>query len=236
MKKIPERKWINPKIWEWGYLMLKPVSNELKRFSLELKKHNFKCILDLGCGIKPYKSLFPFAEKFVGFDIEKNDSVDFVGINWNLPFRDNEFDALISTQVLEHTIEIKKTASEIKRVVINDGLIFISAPLIYPEHGAPYDYYRFTKYGLQEIFKNFEILKIVPQGGYFNTLFRLLNIFLNYFPGSKYYLFPLFLLNNVVGLFFDKMFFLINYLSKDIYKIYMGMPENFMVIMRNKKS
>jgi SAM-dependent methyltransferase len=239
MKNDQKREWIRPWIWEWGYLTLKPLLDSVKEFSGLAEKENAKNIIDLGCGIKPYKSLFTFAEKFVGFDVEKNDAVDYVGLNWNLPFKNDEFDALISTQVLEHTSKINETVLEINRVVKNNGLIFISAPLIYPEHEPPYDFFRFTRYGLMEIFKDFEVIKISSSGGFLGTQFKLLNVFFNYLPFSKYWAFPIFTINNLAGEGLDCLFLFLKKTGikslEKIYEIYMRMPENFMIIMRNKK-
>lgn len=231
---------LNPCILHWGYLALKPIVENLKIFSMKAKEENVRIILDLGCGTKPYKSLFGFSDKFVGFDIEKNEKVDVIGFNWDLPFHDNEFDALISTQVLEHTAKITETVSEIRRVVKNNGLIFISAPFVFPIHGAPYDYYRFSKYGLLEIFKGFEFIEITPLNGFINTHLRLVNIFLNNIPFSKYFLFPVFFINNILAILSDNVFkIVLNLFGKKgriIYNnVYMGMPENYVVVLRNKK-
>lgn len=235
------RERILPKIYQWDYLGLKPLLENIKNFSKETKEEGVQKILDLGCGSKPYEAIFPFAEKFVGFDVERNERVDFVGFNWDLPFQDNEFDALISTQVLEHTAKIPETVKEIRRVVKSGGLIYISVPLTFPEHGIPYDFYRFTRFGLMEIFKEFEVVKIEPHNGYISTMFRLWNVFLNYFPGARYFLFPIFFVNNVLGIFFDKFFLIFFGKSKipvfrEFYeKLYMGFTESYSVVLRNKK-
>lgn len=236
---------IKPKIWHWAYLGMKPLLKEIKNFSELADKNGAKKILDLGCGVKPYESLFSFSDKFVGTDMSSNSRADVLALNWDLPFGKDDFDALISTQVLEHTAKIFETVKEMKRVVKNNGLIFVSVPLTFPEHGIPFDYYRFTRYGLQELFKSFEIIKIIPVNGYLNTLFRMLNLFLHYLPGSNYYLFPLFAINNLVAIFLDKIVeflkFFMSFFDKkkiiaEIYdKFYMGFTENYILIGRNKK-
>jgi SAM-dependent methyltransferase len=237
---IAIRERLNPNVFHWGYLALKPIVENLKIFSKKTQEENVKIILDLGCGAKPYESVFSFAEKFVGFDVEKNERVDFIGFNWDLPFHDNEFDALISTQVLEHTAKITETVSEIRRVVKNNGLIFISVPFAFPIHGTPYDYYRFTKYGLTEIFKDFELIEITPLNGYINTQLRLVNIFLNHIPFSKYFLFPVFFVNNILAILSDNIFKIVfswfGKRGKIIYdNVYMSMPENYAIVLRNNK-
>lgn len=237
-KSITER--ISPHLWQWDYLGLAPLRFYLKSFSEKVKKENAERILDLGCGAKPYEGIFPYAKSFIGFDVEKNERVDVVGFNWDLPFQDNEFDALISTQVLEHTAKIPETIAEIRRVVKPGGLVYISVPLTFPEHGIPYDFYRFTRYGLMEVFKDFEIIYITPHNGYIATMFRLLNAFLNYIPGARFFLWPVFLLNNTLALVFDGIAKLCSYLPhpivKEAYdKVYMGMTESYSMVVRVKK-
>lgn len=229
-----------PKIWHWDYLGMKPLQVALKDFSREIQKKDAKKILDLGCGVKPYESLFPSVEKYVGFDVEPHPRVDVTGFNWDLPFEDNEFDALISTQVLEHTAKIRETVAEMRRIVKPGGLVYVSVPLTFPEHGIPYDFYRFTRYGLMEVFKDFEIISLTPHNGYLATLIRLWNAFLNYIPGARFFLWPVFLVNNLVALCFDAVAKALSHLPhpliKEAYdKVYMGMTESYSVVLRNKK-
>jgi SAM-dependent methyltransferase len=240
---IDER--IKPKIWQWAYLGMKPLLREIKNFSKLAQKDNAKKILDLGCGVKPYASLFLFADKFLGLDAAQNERVDLIGSVWDTSCEDNEFDALIFTQVLEHTAKIPDTVEEIRRVVKNGGLILISVPLTFPEHEIPHDYYRFTRYGLVEILKGFDIIKIIPLNGYINTLMRLWNNLLHYLPGSAVYLFPIFILNNLLAVASDKMARLLlvlcknfckNRIVEELYdKYYMGLTENYVIVCRNNK-
>jgi SAM-dependent methyltransferase len=236
--KLKER--LSPMLWQQGYLGMKPLYQALKEFSVSIKKEDAKKILDLGCGVKPYEPLFPAVEKYVGFDVEPHPRVDVTGFNWDLPFEDNEFDALLSTQVLEHTAKVRETVAEIRRVVKPGGLIYISVPLTFPEHGIPYDFYRFTRYGLMEVFKDFEIISLTPHNGYLATLIRLWNAFLNYIPGARFFLFPVFFINNLIALFFDGLAKLLSHLPhpmiKEAYdKVYMGMTESYSMVLRNKK-
>lgn len=235
--RLREREKLSPRIWESGYLVLRHILSALLDFSRAVERGGAKRILDLGCGMKPYRKLFLFSEEFIGFDIEKTEATDVVGLNWNLPFEDSRFDALLCTQVLEHTARISDTVAEIRRVVKDDGFVFVSAPLAYPEHGAPFDYYRFTRYGLEHIFEGFEIVQVYPQGGYLNTLLRLVNVFFEYVPYARFFLFPLFFLNNILALFFDAVFNSLGTLKvgRPFRSVYFGFPENYAMILRNKK-
>jgi len=101
------------------------------------------------------------------------------------------------------------------------------------------NYYR-KKYGLKEVFKDFEIIKIIPSCGYIATQFRMVNTFLMYVPLSRYVFFPIFLVNNILAIIFDfifKGFFSIfGRKGKWIYdNIYRGFPENYSIILKNKK-
>lgn len=193
-----------PQIWQWDYLGMKPLLREMKKFVVTLPAE-YK-LLDLGCGNKPYKSLFSGATQYTGLDIVAGPEVDVVGNAWELPFPDNSFDVIISTQVLEHTEKVEQTVSEIQRVVKPGGKIFISAPFAFQEHGMPYDYWRFTQSGLRSVFKNFTIEEIKPLQGTIGTLSRLWNAFIVNMgpqPLTHYIFIPIYLMSNVIGAFSD---------------------------------
>lgn len=111
-----------PHIWQWDYLGMKPLLREMKKFIATLPTE-YK-LLDLGCGSKPYKNLFAGTTQYIGLDIVDGPEVDVVGNAWELPFPDNSFDVIISTQVLEHTEKVEQTVREIQRVVKPGGQIF----------------------------------------------------------------------------------------------------------------
>jgi len=43
----------------------------------------------------------------------------------NLPFKNNSFDLVICTEVLEHVVNPEKVLGEIKRVLTNDGIAIV---------------------------------------------------------------------------------------------------------------
>lgn len=66
-----------------------------------------------------------------------------------LPFTDGSFDAAFCLEVLEHVPDPALVVSEIARVTRPGGRIWLSMPFLYPVHDAPYDFQRYSPYGLR---------------------------------------------------------------------------------------
>ena len=70
------------------------------------------------------------------------------------------FDFVICTEVLEHTLNPFNAVNEIYRVLKPGGAAFVSTPFNLRIHGPLPDCWRFTEYGLREMFKKFQIEKL----------------------------------------------------------------------------
>ena len=57
----------------------------------------------------------------------------------------NKYNNVLFFNILEHLPEYKLAFSEIHRIIKKDGRLIGSVPFIYQIHGAPKDYFRFTK-------------------------------------------------------------------------------------------
>lgn len=95
----------------------------------------------------------------------------------DLPMPDNTYDLVISVQVLEHLEKPETAISEMLRVLKPKGKLFLSTNFLYPRHGSPYDYFRFTAEGLNSLVKrnNARALSIAPHGGFFALLAQILH-------------------------------------------------------------
>lgn len=86
-------------------------------------------ILDIGCGKKKYQSKNK-NDVVVGLDIAKLPEVDVVHnlekFPW--PFKNNEFDLIISNHVLEHMTDLIKVMEEIHRIGKPGALVKINVP------------------------------------------------------------------------------------------------------------
>lgn len=142
-------------------------------------------IIDVGCGIKPYRHLFSTKE-YVGIDIQggghtdEAKTVDAFYDGLHIPFPDNSFDTAICTQVLEHATDPEILVREILRVLRPNSQIFISMPFIYPEHEKPYDFRRFTQFEHKRILEKngFTQIEIHKTTGFFGTFGQLFVIFI----------------------------------------------------------
>jgi ubiquinone/menaquinone biosynthesis C-methylase UbiE len=136
-------------------------------------------VLDVGCGSKPYAKLF---KSYTGIEVHdaghkdhlKNTDVYFDGVN--IPFKNNSYDTVILTQVLEHVESPEKIMAEVYRVLKPNGCVFITMPFVWPEHEIPYDFRRFTRFGNRHLLEQsgFKIESIQQTTGTIGTLGQLL--------------------------------------------------------------
>ncbi|MDP3004055.1 MAG: methyltransferase domain-containing protein [Candidatus Azambacteria bacterium] len=137
----------------------------------QIKKHAHYLegiILDAGSGeIRRYKSFFKF-EKYLTLDIKPENGADIVGSVENIPLENGSVDSIISMQVLEHVKNPAKAVSEFYRVLKPGGHCLITVPQLSELHEEPRDYFRFTKFALEEIFESsgFKIILIEKRGGF----------------------------------------------------------------------
>ena len=133
-------------------------------------------VLDAGAGRAPYRSLFAHARyetaDFLAVKDKKYTAPDYVCDLAEIPVEDARFDHVILTQVLEHLPEPSRVLAELHRVLRPGGTLWLTAPLFYAEHERPYDFFRYTQFGLRRLLEGagFEVLEIDWMEGYLGTL------------------------------------------------------------------
>lgn len=134
-------------------------------------------LLDLGCGVKPFKPYYDtIAKKSIGIDVAQSphgtNAVDIVYDGKIFPFKENEFDLVFCTEVMEHVPDPVLFLSEINRVMQMNGKLIMTTPFMVPLHEEPYDFYRYTKYGIKELLtrSGFEVEQITPFADYFGVI------------------------------------------------------------------
>jgi SAM-dependent methyltransferase len=149
---------------------------------------NGTLILDAGAGESAYKRLFDHCN-YKAIDLAVGESrwnysnLDYIGPLNDMPIDDAHFDAVLCTQVLEHLEWPRESVAEMYRVLKPGGRIFISVPMAQREHQVPYDFFRYTSYGLRSILSHagFTEIKVVACGGFLTRwayeIPRILSIF-----------------------------------------------------------
>lgn len=134
-----------------------------RRIDAFLESHKTSArTLDVGGGSGPYKKYFP---NRVCIDSEAGTGVDFVGDAHDLSrFRDGEFENILCTEVLEHLHTPQKALDEMRRVLAPGGTLILTTRFIFPLHNIPGDYFRFTRYGLAHLLRDWKTVEIKDEG------------------------------------------------------------------------
>lgn len=196
------------------------ITNKLTKDNLDnyfIRTSIFKCIqdnmhlfsgklLDAGCGKMPYRSYIvsnSAVSKYIGLDIENSLEYDAnikPDVTWDgntMPFEDNSFDCILSTEVLEHCFDFRNYIKESLRVLKPGGHFFFTVPYLWPLHETPHDNFRYTPFALKTVFKemNKNDAEIFALGGWNASLATMLGLWVNRYVSNKKsrYLKPFFL-------------------------------------------
>ena len=230
--KMPLLRKIGNRLLPLGNLFVDPILNVLKKYSNTTAIPNYelrRCIesystsisgrvLDFGCGAKPYEFLFKSASEYIGLDTHSsghNHNHSRVDIYFDgdfIPFPDESFDAVLAFQVLEHIKDPASILAEIRRVLKTSGKFLITAPLVWPEHEVPYDFNRWTSYGIAQLLKvnGYEIIQQKKVG---NRSAALVALFLDSIEKKRSYL--AWILVRAVTFVCNVIFLTISRFSKD---------------------
>jgi SAM-dependent methyltransferase len=134
-------------------------------------------VIDIGAGELRYKQYFNHC-KYTSQDLCVGDNnwdfshIDIKSTVYSIPVSNESFDYILCTQVLEHLEYPEKAFQEFNRILKKGGKLILTAPLGQGEHQTPYDFFRYTQYGLKSLGERVGLkLKIIePQGGVFINL------------------------------------------------------------------
>lgn len=118
-------------------------------------------ILDVGSQGKDLQRTYPKGATLKSFDIDPNSNADFLGdiCEDNSHIIPNKsFDVILLTDVLEHVCQPFNAVEEVLRILKPEGVVLFSSPLNCRIHGPVPDCWRFTEFGLQVLFRNFDNL------------------------------------------------------------------------------
>ena len=142
-------------------------------------------VVDIGCGRKPFNKIITSkCKNYFGMEYQKTlhgfSQVDVIGEALSLPFNKSSADTVVSLQVMEHISEPDDFLKEVYRILKPKGYCLLMTPFMWGEHETPYDYFRFTRYGIKHLAEKagFKVVKINADTGYVTTATLRLNYFL----------------------------------------------------------
>jgi len=158
------------------YFIRRDLYKNIKRVAPKLKGR----LLDFGCGRKPYESLFK-VDEYIGIDIEKSghdhtsSKVDVYYDGRHIPFPDASFDSLFCSEVLEHIFNPHEILHEVNRVLKPGARALITVPFSWNEHEVPYDYARYTSFGITDLLEKngFRVIELYKSGNFARVNFQM---------------------------------------------------------------
>jgi SAM-dependent methyltransferase len=160
-----------------GFLIRRALWKEIRKYAKSAEGK----ILDFGCGSKPYETAFSACDSYTGLDIAQsghdhtNSRIDVLYDGKTLPFSDHTFDKILCFEVFEHLQDPGASLEELARVLRFGGELFITIPFIYGEHEAPFDFQRWTSFGIVNLLRmhNFRVVKMEKLNPNFGVLTQL---------------------------------------------------------------
>ena len=118
-----------------------------------------KVILVVGCGNQTSQLQRHFSDPntiFIFCDIDKNADIDIFCDAHDLPFKNDVFDGVIATAVLECVMYPDNVVNEIHRILKQDGFVYSEIPFLQSVQEGAYDFTRCSISGHRRLFEYFE--------------------------------------------------------------------------------
>jgi len=159
-----------------AYLTRKGLLKGIQQFSPQFSGR----LMDLGCGSKPYRSLFN-VDEYIGVDYDSpghphhGEPIDVFYDGKTLPFPDNHFDGVFSSEVFEHVFNLEEIIKEVHRVLKPGGKMLFTCPFVISEHEVPNDYARYTMFALKHLLEKngFRVLETKKAGNFILAIMQL---------------------------------------------------------------
>lgn len=112
-------------------------------------------LLDIGAADRWIKAHLPAETSYVALDYPATGNEfydarpDIFADACSLPLADQCVDCVVCLEVIEHVPDPARAVTEIARVLKPGGRAWISMPFLYPVHNEPFDFQRYTEFGLR---------------------------------------------------------------------------------------
>jgi SAM-dependent methyltransferase len=140
-------------------------------------------LLDAGAGNLRFKELLIAKHfEYASQDFEQVSDQTFRGSHnyvcdiKSIPVESNTFGVIVCTQVLEHLPDPLGSLKELARILKPGGELYLTTNFLFPIHGAPHDFFRYTNYGLDHLLKEcgFSQIQISARGGFFSLCAKII--------------------------------------------------------------
>lgn len=136
-----------PRPWQTDWLILRRLKALIQE-DIAQHAHRDGRVVDMGCGDMPYRSTIEaLGLAYAGADL--GGVADYsIADDGHVDLPDGSASAVISIQVLEHVRDLDRYCGEIRRILREDGLLFLSTHGTWLYHPHPEDHRRWTRTGL----------------------------------------------------------------------------------------
>ncbi|MBA4137399.1 MAG: hypothetical protein C0518_08810 [Opitutus sp.] len=145
----------------------------------ELIEHRAKgrlrgLVLNAGAGWRDVSHLVDgqLVNQDLRYGVEERTNIHIFSPLHSIPRPDATFDTILCIGVLEHVENPEEIVPEFFRVLKPGGLVVASVPFLQPEHMSPTDFQRYTRDGLDRLFRHhgFEIVEVKSIFTVYHTL------------------------------------------------------------------
>jgi SAM-dependent methyltransferase len=121
-------------------------------------------VLTVGSGGEVGALLAEYAHRngftVTSFDIDEKYAPDILGDICTHDFGGRSFDVIVLSEVLEHVHSPHLAVGNIHGALRMGGRLILTVPFLFPIHERPHDYYRYTRYGLEYLLREFSDVRI----------------------------------------------------------------------------
>ena len=182
--------------------------------------------LDIGGGTSKYRGIITESvSNYLVADLYET-GVDFKEDARKMSFPEESFDTLLSFQVLEHIDDTSATVREMYRILKNGGHAIVTMPFLFPQHGDPADFHRFTKEAARFYFERegFTVIELGSQGSTLSVISAMLRrmYFDHYTVGYS----------RLRSAFFTRVFRILKYFDRKGYFAHPDLYTNVYIVVK----